>query len=194
MENYGLIIRRLRGLSGLDLRATARKIERSVGWLSEVENGKGKARLTEPEFNRIVDLLNGQRHRPMFRTWAAAHKKRDKTRTNLEGAVLKYIRTKKELSLKEAAHATSLSYSYLSKLETGEKPVTLDMRNRILAAYGYSSSSWKNLATDPVRSKAVPQAYKLRILLSALDDQKIEAVFHFVQSLVAGPTLPGGVA
>ena len=59
MESYGLIIRHLRLLAGLSVRNTAEKINRSIGWLSEIENSCGTARLTEKEFNRITDLLGG---------------------------------------------------------------------------------------------------------------------------------------
>jgi transcriptional regulator with XRE-family HTH domain len=186
MENYGLIIQHLRLLAGVSVRETARKIDRSIGWLSEIENGCGTARLTEKEFNRIVEVLDGTRHRPMFRTWVANFKNRERLDKTFDGAVLKYIRTKKELTVKAAAQRVGISPSHLSKIELGAKVVSLELRNRILVIYGYSPSSWKNLATDPVRSKAVPLAFKLRILLSSLQDYQTEKVFHFVQSLLAG--------
>jgi transcriptional regulator with XRE-family HTH domain len=183
MENHGLIIRQLRKRAGLTIHAAAKKLDRSVGWLSEVENGRGAARLTEREFERIVDALDGAKHRALFRIWVANHKNRARAAKTFDGAVLKFIRVKKELGLIEAAQETGLSVGYLSKIETGAKPVTVEMRNRILAAYGYSPSSWKNLATDPVRSKAVPLRYKLEILLSGLSERQIETVFDFVQSV-----------
>lgn len=188
MENYGVIIRHLRNLGGLNVRTAAQKIGKSVGWLSEIENNRGKARLTETEFQRIVDLLGGTRHRSMFKIWVANQKNRDRANTTFEGAVLKFVRSKKGLPLHDAARACGLSCGYLSKIESGLKPVTLEMRNRILLAYGYSPTSWKNLATDPVRSKAVPLSYKLKILLNALQEQQIEDVFHYVQRLVGHPS------
>jgi transcriptional regulator with XRE-family HTH domain len=184
MDNYGLIIQHLRHLTGLSVRRTAQKIERGVGWLSEIENGVGTARLTEKEFNRIVELLDGGQHRAMFRTWVANFKNRERLDKTFDGAVLKHIRTKKELSLKLAAKASKLSAAQLSKIETGLKPVSYELRNRIMAAYGYSASSWKNLATDPVRSKAVPNSYKLEILLNRLPNDMIEMVFNYVQGLL----------
>ena len=53
-----------------------------------------------------------------------------------------------------------------------------------MKAYGYSPSSFKNLSTDPVRSKAVPLKFKLEILLGQLQEQEIEAVFRFVQNIL----------
>jgi transcriptional regulator with XRE-family HTH domain len=179
MENYGVIIRHLRNLAELDVRATALRIGKSVGWLSEIENNRGKSRLTESEFQRIVELLGGVRHRPMFKIWVANQKNRERVCTTFEGAILKHIRTKKNLLLQEAAQLCGLSFGYLSKIESGIKPVTLEMRNRILVAYGYSPSSWKNLATDPIRSKAVPRGYKLEILLNLLSEDQIAEVFDF---------------
>lgn len=184
MENHGIIIRHLRKLAGLDVRAAALKIGKSTGWLSEVENNRGKARLTETEFQRIVELLDGARHRSMFKIWVANQKNRERAQTTFEGAVLKYIRIKKELSLYDAARACRISPSYLSKIECGLKSVRLEMRNRVLLAYGYSPSSWKNLATDPVRSKAVPLDFKLKILLSQIPESRLEVVFNFIQDVV----------
>lgn len=43
MENYRVIIQHLRTLAGLSVQQAAKKISRSVGWLSE------------SEFNRIVE-------------------------------------------------------------------------------------------------------------------------------------------
>jgi transcriptional regulator with XRE-family HTH domain len=179
MENYGVIIRHLRNLAELDVRAAALKIGKSTGWLSEIENNRGKSRLTEIEFQNIVERLGGTRHRSMFKIWVANQKNRERACTTFEGAVLKHIRTKKKLSLQESAQLCSLSFGYLSKIECGLKPVTLEMRNRILTAYGYSPSSWKNLATDPIRSKAVPRSYKLEILLNQLSEEQIAEIFDF---------------
>ena len=186
MDNYGLIIQHLRHLAGLGVRETAKKINRSIGWISEIENNCGTARLTEEEFNRIVELLDGAKHRAMFRTWVANYKNRERVEKTFDGAVLRYIRIKKEFDLAKAAKATGFSIGQLSKFETGRKPVSLEVRNQIMKAYGYSPSSWKNLATDPVRSKAVPISYKLDILLNGLKDDQIVQVFQFTQSLLVG--------
>lgn len=184
MENHGLIIRQLRKLAGLTLQSAAKKLGKSTGWLSEVENGRGLARLTESEFNRIVEMLDGAKHKAMFRIWVANHKNRERTLKTFDGAVLKHIRNKKELTVREAARSLGVSHGYLSKLENGTAPVSVEMRNRLLDAYGYSPWSWKNLATDPVRSKAVPLRYKLDILLADLSEKQTEMVFNFVQGIV----------
>lgn len=183
MENYGLIIQHLRLLAGLSVREAAKKIERSIGWLSEIENNRGTARLTEKEFNRIVDLLDGTKHKAMFRTWVANYKNRERTDKTFDGAVLKFIRIKKGFNLEKAAKLTKLSASQISKYETGVKPISVEARNRIMVAYGYSPSSFKNLATDPIRSKAVPLSLKLEILLKSLKESQIEKVFYFAQSI-----------
>lgn len=164
MENVGVIIQHLRTLTGLSVRKTAQKINRSVGWLSELENSRGTARIDEDEFNRVVDLLGGSKHRSMFKTWAANAKNRDRAERTFDGAVLKFIRIKKGFSLEKASGLTKLSIGYLSKIETGLKPVTLERRNQIMLGYGYSPTSFKNLATDPVRSKAVPLRFKLNFI------------------------------
>ena len=53
----------------------------------------------------------------------------------------------------------------------------LHMRNRIMKAYGYSPTSFKNLATDPIRSQAVPKEYKFKILSRLLSDEKLDEIY-----------------
>ena len=184
LENHGIIIRELRKLSGLSVQKAAKILGHSTGWLWEVECGSGRCRLTTSEFDRIVDVLDGAKHRPMFRIWVANHKNDERKDKSFEGAVLKFIRKKKGLRLSAAANLSGLSCSYLSKLECGIKPMTLEWRNRILKAYGYQPSSFKNLATDPVRSKAVPTQYKIDILMRRLEANHLEKLFETVSQLI----------
>jgi transcriptional regulator with XRE-family HTH domain len=184
MEKHGLIIRHLRTLASLSVRDAARKIGRSTGWLSEIENNTGTARLSETEFDRIVDLLDGSKHRAMFKTWASSLKRGALVERTYDGAVLKFIRLRKGLSLREASRLARLSPGYISKMETGLKPVSKEMRNQVMTAYGYSPTSFKNLSTNPVRSKAVPVPFKLEILLHALSDAQTGEVFRFAQALL----------
>ncbi len=181
--NHGLIIRHLRLRAKLTVRKCAQRIEKSVGWISEIENAMGKARLSEQEFNRIVELLDGKKHRKMFRTWVAGDKRRETINTTFDGAVLKFIRTKKQFRLKDAAHVSGLSVSTLSKIESGISVVSVDLRNKIMIAYGYQPSSFKNLSTDPARSKVVPLRFKLEILMKQMSETDLEAIFTYVQSL-----------
>ncbi len=185
MENHGLIIRHLRALASLSVREAARKIGRSTGWLSEIENSTGTARLTEGEFDRIVELLDGAKHRAMFKTWTSSLKRGALVERTFDGAVLKFIRLRKGIDLREASRVTGFSPGYISKLETGLKTVSKETRIQVMTAYGYSPSSFKNLSTDPVRSKAVPIAFKLEIVLHALSETQTTELFRFAQALLA---------
>jgi transcriptional regulator with XRE-family HTH domain len=151
--------------------------------LSEVENGRGKARLSDREFDRIVGLVDGAKHREMFRTWVANHKNAERVDRTFDGAVLKFIREKKDLTLSDAARASNLSAAYLSKLERGLRPLTAELRKRLMLAYGYNPSSFKNLTADPIRSKAVPLIYKLEILLGQMSEKKLENVFEYMSRM-----------
>ena len=182
MDNYGLIIRHLRLLAGLSVRETAKKIGKSIGWLSEVENSAGLAKVTEKEFNRIVELLDGTQHKGIFRTWVATYKNRERLDKTFDGAVVKFIRIKKGLSLKQAEKLTGFSKAQISKMETGAKLISYENRNKIMVAYGYSPSSFKNLSSDPIRSKAVPLKYKLTIILNQLNKDQIESIFEFART------------
>lgn len=62
MDHCGVILRDLRLLNELSVRKTAQIINRSTGWLSELENQCGTAKISEKEFSRIIAALNGQRH------------------------------------------------------------------------------------------------------------------------------------
>jgi len=170
-------------MSGLSVQKTALKIQRSKGWLSEIENNKGNSKLSEKEFNRIIRILDGDKYRPLFKTWAATEKNKNQTNKIFDGAVLKYIRIKKEIKIQDTEKLIGISVSYLSKIESGLKPVDLALRNKVMKGYGYSPSSFKNLSTDPIRSKTVPLKYKLEILLNQIGEKDIESIFDFIQNL-----------
>jgi transcriptional regulator with XRE-family HTH domain len=182
LENHGIIIRELRTLKDLSVRKAAALLERSVGWLSEIENGSGTARLSPDEFDRVVTALDGDQYRAMFKTWTANSKNRERTDKTYDGAVLKYIRKKKNLRLCEAAKLIGISVGYLCKLEIGLKPVGLQLRQQIMRAYGYSPTSFRNLSTDPVKSKAVPARFRFEILYRTLSAEQVAELFKTVTS------------
>ena len=177
LENHGPLLRELRARAGISLQILADKIGRSSGWLSEVENGVGTCRLSSREFDRIVDALGFTKDRHLFKTWMAGLKNQDRSSKDFDGAVLKFIRVKKGLSLRDAASNAGVSPGYLCKVEKGKMPVTLNVRNQLMIAYGYSPSSFKNLSTDPVRSKAVPVSFKFDILLQHITPEAADAIF-----------------
>lgn len=183
-ENYGLIIKLLRQKSKLSVRGFAESCGRSIGWLSEVENGKGLARLSEVEFDRLVELLGATAERSQFKTWVANYKNAERIDRGFDGAVLKYIRIKKGLRLKEVAASTGYSIAHLSRIELGVAETSAELRNSYMVACGYSPGSFKNLSSDPIRSRAVPLAYKLEILLKKLPKDRVEEVFAFTQNLI----------
>ncbi len=182
--NYGVILKQLRKHLGLTLAELSQRIGRSKGWLSEIENGTGRCLIPDKEFQRIVDGLDAQKLKPMFRTWAANHKKFEKVDRSLEGAVLKYVRKKKGLKLAEVAKQVGLTSGQLSKVENGRQSPTVELRKKVLEACGYTTSSFRNLYADPVRSKVVPFRYKVEILLQKLPEERFEDVFVFVSEII----------
>ena len=179
MNHYGVILRKLRETNRLPIKEAAKKIERSAGWLSEIENGKGAARIHPQEFERIVAVYGGEPYRKQFGIWVAKQHKSDKSsqEVSFNGAVLKFLRKKAKLTIEEAAKRASLSKCYMSYLENGVKPLSLELRNRLLRIYGYSPSSFKNFTTEDKRAKNIPVRYKLEILLGQMDEQEIENLF-----------------
>jgi transcriptional regulator with XRE-family HTH domain len=178
LENHGPLLRELRKRAGISLQNLAGKIGRSSGWLSEVENGIGTCRLSTREFDRIVDVLGFTKDRHLFKTWMAGLKNQERSSKVFDGAVLKFIRLKQGLNLTAAAKKAGVSPGYLCKVEKGTKPATLNVRNQLMIAYGYSPTSFKNLSTDPVRSKAVPSAFKFEILLQNISSEAAERIFQ----------------
>lgn len=185
MNNYGLILKQLRQINGYSLKTAAQMVGKSVGWFSEVENCRGLSRLQPEEFERIVKLFGGEKHRELFKTWVAVQRNKDRTDRSLDGPVLKYIRERKELTLSQASKLVGLSKGYLTNIENGHKLIKLELRNRIMVAYGYSPSSFKNLSTDEKRSKAVPVRYKINSLLNQMEEADLYATFDFIAGTIA---------
>lgn len=183
--NYGLVIRRLRRLNGLNLREAAKKMNKSPGWLSEIENQKGKSRLSKDEFDCIVHLFNGDRHRKHFYRWTGKELKKSKSKneTIFDGAVFRHLRNKKQLNLKQAAVALGLSKSQLSNIETGRRTVDEDRKAKIMALYGYKRESFKNFSTNDKRGSSIPSQYKLDIVLRLLSEEIKAKVLDFAIGL-----------
>lgn len=185
MTNNGVILRKLRLLNKLQIKAAAARIGRSAGWLSEVENGKGSARLNTPEFDRIVAAYGGEAYRKQFGIWVAKAHHLDTPAVDKSqgGAVLKYLRKKAGLSLESVEKQSGLSVPYLSRLENGERRLTPELRNKLMQLYGYSPQSFKNFTTEDKRAKNIPSRYKLAVVLKQMDEGNIEKLLAFALSL-----------
>jgi transcriptional regulator with XRE-family HTH domain len=185
MTNYGVILRKLRLLNKLQLRAAAARIGRSAGWLSEIENGNGSSRLHTQEFDRIVAAYGGEAYRKQFGIWVAkAHHLDTPPIDRLQGgAVLKYLRKKAGLSLESAAKQSAVSVPYLSRLENGERRLIPELRDKLMQLYGYSPQSFKNFTTEDKRAKNIPSRYKLALVLKQMNEGNIEKLLAFALSL-----------
>lgn len=177
LENHGIVLRELRKRLGLSIQAAAKRIGKSAGWLCEIENSRGESRLDEVTLNRIVSLLDGDGHRTMFKTWIANYRNYERTNHIFDGAVLRYVRTRRGLTVAAAAELLNMTKGYLSRLERGVCPVSLILRNRILVGYGFSTESFKNWSTDPVKSKAVPLRYKFEIFMRGISKEQADLIF-----------------
>jgi len=99
--------------------------------------------------------------------------------------LIKYLRIKGGLTLAKVAGSIGLSKSYLSALENGVKPLSQDLRSRLMQIYGYNPSSFKNFTTEDKRGKNIPIRYKLDLLLRQLDESKVEKIFNYAIQNVA---------
>jgi transcriptional regulator with XRE-family HTH domain len=178
MSSYGVVLRKLRELNKQPLKQAAKAIGRSAGWLSEIENDRGAARIGLEEFERIVAAYNGQGYRKQFGIWVAqAHKPQAKSEIVFDGAILRYLREKSNLRLKEAAKTVGLSGPHLCNLEKGRRSISLELRDALMKVYGYSPASFKNFATEDKRAKNIPVRYKLDLLIRQLGEADIERIF-----------------
>lgn len=181
MECSGVILKKLREINKLSLKQAAQKIERSVGWLSEVENNKGHARIKATEFERIVSVYGGQPYRKQFGAWIARSKVAEQKPKGLcfDGPILRYLRCRAKLTLEQVAIQTGLSTGYLADLENGNRRIDLELRNRLLGVYGYSPASFKNFSSEDKRAGNIPVRHKLNVILRKLSESDIERIFSF---------------
>jgi transcriptional regulator with XRE-family HTH domain len=180
MENYGVILRKLRELKALPIKQAAKFVGRSAGWLSEVENGRGNAKLRPAEFKRIVAAYGGETYRKQFGLWIAKSKSPgplSAENTDLNGAILKYLRKRAKLTLAQAGKSVGLSSRTISAIELGKRTIRPEIKDQLTRLYGYSPSSFKNFATEDKRAKNIPVRYKLEILLGQMDEQGLKQVF-----------------
>lgn len=181
MTNYAVVLRKLRELNQLTVHQAAKVISRSAGWLSEIENGRGEARIGLEEFERIVAAYGGQKYRDKFSLWIAnARKPKASAKpASFDGAILRYLREKVGMNVETASSKAGLSYTHLSNLENGRRRISTEIRNHLLQLYGYSPASYRNFTTEDKRAKNIPVRYKLNILLTQMQDEFIEKVFAF---------------
>lgn len=86
MNRYGVILKKLRELNQLTVKQAAQKIGRSSGWISQVENDRGAARLKADVFERIVTACNGESYRKQFGAWISRSR-----RVKINLRLLQYI-------------------------------------------------------------------------------------------------------
>jgi len=185
MNHFGIILRKIRTDNALTLKAASTLIQRSTGWLSEVESGKPWAKCSQSEFERIVAAY-GVSYDP--RNYSHLYRSPSESGSDnevvLDGAVLKYLRTKNGSSLEDAAAKNGFSKSYLSKLENGSKPISRKMRDQLLKSYGYKPSSFKNFSTKDKRSEKVPVTYKLNVLLNGMTQKQVTQLFQYANQII----------
>jgi transcriptional regulator with XRE-family HTH domain len=182
MESYGVILRKLRELKKLPIKEAAKHIGRSAGWLSEVENGRGYARLRPAEFERIVATYDGEAYRKHFGLWIAKSKgptSLSSESVSMNGAILKYLRKKAKMTLAQAGEKVGLSGRTISAMELGKRTIKPELKDQLTRIYGYSPSSFKNFTTEDKRSRNIPARYKLDLLIHQLDPAHIEQIFAF---------------
>lgn len=188
MNHYGIILRKLRELNFFTIKQAAKKIGRSSGWISQIENGKVVVRLDYAEFERIVAVYNGEPYRKQFGAWIARAKVNEETSREISynGPILKYLRRKANLTLETVAKKAEISFGHLSDLENGEKRVSENLKNRLMKIYGYSPASFRNFTGEDKRASSIPIRYKLNILLGKLTSGDIEKVFNFINEQISG--------
>ncbi len=185
MNNYSVIIKKIRTDKKLTLRQAAKIINRSSGWLSEVENCKQRSVFTQQEFKRIASCYEAENELRKYQLWASTQKHKQEKRSWYEGAIFKYLRLRRGLSLIEASSLINISKSQLSNIEASRRQVDLELRNKILKAYDYKPSSFHNYSNRESRAKSIPTEMRLKLLLRQLGSEGLEKVFNYARELHA---------
>ena len=185
MDKQRVILKQLRIVNGYKIKEAATLVGRSAGWLSEIESHSGASTLRPKEYERIYHIYNGDRYKKQFGVWLRNSAQNvAKPKHNFDGAIYHFLRTyKAKVTQNQAAKMIGVSTGYLSKIENGEKRVNDSLKAKILAAYGYKVSSFRNFATADKRAKSVPTSYRLSILIRSLRESEIEALFEFALTL-----------
>ena len=191
MNNRGIILLRLRKMNNETLKNVAKRMKKSAGWLSEIEQGRGKARLNDAEFMRIIKIYDGEKHKSKFGSWVTKKTKRHrKTIICVDGAVFRYLRKKKGYSLEEASSLLKVSTSHLCNMEAGKRTINQKWRIKLLRTYGYSEGSFKNFSTADKRSKSIPPEYKLQIILGIMSNELKEQLLLHALNLIKDTSSP----
>ena len=184
MTNYGVILKKIRNEKNISLRQAAKLINRGLGWLSEVENNKPRAKITQKEFDRIIKAYGGDNDIRKHQLQINASKRSNECRAWYEGAILKHLRKRSGLDLKAAAKLIGISLGYLSNLENSHKPIDTELRKKILCAYGYKKSSYRNYTNKKSRLSSISVESRMRSLINNLNTEKLEMVFQYASELV----------
>ncbi|MBC85862.1 MAG: hypothetical protein CL677_01690 [Bdellovibrionaceae bacterium] len=185
MDNHGVILKYVREQKGLTQRAAAKLADRSPGWLSEVENLRGKSRVSEPEFQRILKAWGNTLDRKKLSTAILQFKNSKSNNVRIfDGAIYKYLREKKNISLGKAASLLGLSKSHLSNIECGKRKITKEQTKKLQTYYGHTPTSFSNLAKNDRRRGTVPSIYKITVLLKSLTCTELDELFNSAISII----------
>jgi len=67
--------------------------------------------------------------------------------------------------------------------KNGDKPVSEELKAKILNAYGYKVTSFRNFSTKDKRAKSVPTKYHLSILMRSFGESDLQTLFEFATGL-----------
>lgn len=185
MKKPGVILRKIREEKQLSLNQAAQKIQRSVGWLCEVENEKGNSRINDIEFDRVVELLEANDLRPKFSYWMQKDGENQIQKSSyLEGPIFKHLRKKSNITQKDAADSLGLSETYLSLVENGLRKANPLLKSNLMNLYGYSLGSFSNFVSENKRGANVPTRFKLSSILNLADEQMTKEILDFAIKLI----------
>ena len=174
MNHRSVILKKIRQDKKLTLRQAAPVINRSSGWLSEVENNKKRAFIDEKEFKRIISCYQAEADLKRYQLWAATQRKQQNKRNWFEGAIFKHLRKKRGLSLAEASSRLGISKSHLANIEASRKIVTAECKEKIFVAYNYKRSSYYNFTNIESHRNSIDVELRLKSLLSNMKKDQLE--------------------
>lgn len=185
MNDYSVILKKIRTNKKITIKQAANLTGRGAGWISEIENGKARAVIDHTEFKRIVKCYDAEDELKRFQLWANNQKRNPAKTVWYEGAIYKHLRLKKELSLVDAAKLIGISKSQLSNIESSTRKAKPEIRTKILEAYGHKQASFQNYIKKKERVQSIPVELRLKLLLKKFETESLEKVFKYAHTLLA---------
>ena len=183
MNNYSAIAKKMRNDKKLSLKKASILIGKSAGWLSQLENNKLEVKLDLDGLKFIAECYGLEGEMKRYFLWASGKNNKQAKQVWYEGAIYKHMRLKSKFTLKQASQFLGVSKGQLANIEACRRSVSSNLKENMLAAYGFKKSSFQNYIHREERIKSIPVEFRIKLLMQNLKKEKLEQIFEYAQVL-----------